>query len=150
MKENHCALRLLEPSDLKAQQVPAAPPKRLLHQLRDDLYREQLHQGRKESSRIVEAVTSPQRQLRGSFADGHAAAVVAGELGQREKMAKFLMHVAPGSRAYSLNDWTPFGFKAGGLIAMDLVHEEAMNLTNMLVMDRNANVHDLDALMEPT
>ena len=71
-----------------------------------------------------------------------------GELGQREKLAKFLMEVAPGSRAYSLNDWTPFGFKAGGLIAMDLVHEEAMKLTNMLVMDRNANVHDLDALME--
>ncbi|MGK0185669.1 MAG: hypothetical protein ACI9R3_001447 [Verrucomicrobiales bacterium] len=71
-----------------------------------------------------------------------------GELGQREKLTQFLMHVAPGSAAYSLNDWTPFGFKAGGMIAMDLIYEESLKLTNMLVMDRNANVHDLDALMD--
>jgi hypothetical protein len=71
-----------------------------------------------------------------------------GELGQRNKLARLLMEIAPGSRAYSLTDWTPFGFKAGGLVGMDLVHEEALKLTNMLVMDRNATVHDLDALME--
>lgn len=71
-----------------------------------------------------------------------------GELGQRDKLARLLRHVAPGSRAYSLTDWTPFGFKAGGLVGMDLVHEEALRLTHMLVMDRNATVHDLDALME--
>ena len=52
-----------------------------------------------------------------------------GELGQRNKLARLLMEVAPGSRAYSLNDWTPFGFKAGGLVGMDLVHEESLKLT---------------------
>jgi hypothetical protein len=70
-----------------------------------------------------------------------------GELGHREKLARLLMAVAPGSRAYNLNDWTPFGFKAGGLVAMDLVHEESLKLTNMLVLDRNANAHDLDAVL---
>ena len=71
-----------------------------------------------------------------------------GELGQREKLAELLTIVAPGSRAYNLNDWTPFGFKAGGMMAMDLVFEESLQITNMLVLDRNATVHDLDALME--
>src|SRR3989441_13098787 len=61
--------------------------------------------------------------------------------------ARLFMEVAPGSRAYSINDWTPFGFKAGGLVGMDLVYEETMKLTNMLVLDRNANAHDLDSLM---
>lgn len=70
-----------------------------------------------------------------------------GELGQRDKLARLFMEVAPGSRAYNINDWTPFGFKAGGLVGMDLVYEEAMKLTNMLVLDRNANAHDLDSLM---
>lgn len=70
-----------------------------------------------------------------------------GELGQREKLARLLMAVAPGARAYNVNDWTPFGFKAGGLVGMDLVPEESLKLTNMLVLDRNANAHDLDALM---
>ena len=70
-----------------------------------------------------------------------------GELGQRDKLARLLMDVTPGSRAYSINDWTPFGFKAGGMVGMDLVHEESMKLTNMLVLDRNANAHDLDSLM---
>ena len=70
-----------------------------------------------------------------------------GELGQRNKLARLLMVVAPGSRAYNLNDWTPFGFKAGGLVGMDLVHEESLKLTNMLVLDRNANAHDLEAVM---
>jgi hypothetical protein len=70
-----------------------------------------------------------------------------GELGQRDKLARLFMEVAPGSRAYSINDWTPFGFKAGGLVGMDLVYEETMKLTNMLVLDRNANAHDLDSLM---
>ena len=71
-----------------------------------------------------------------------------GELGQRNKLARLLMELVPGTRAYSVNDWTPFGFKAGGLVGMDLVHEESLKLTNMLVLDRNANTHDLDALME--
>jgi hypothetical protein len=44
-----------------------------------------------------------------------------GELGQREKLARLIMDVAQGSRAYSINDWTPFGFKAGGLVGMDLI-----------------------------
>jgi len=70
-----------------------------------------------------------------------------GELGQRDKLARLIMEVAPGSRAYSINDWTPFGFKAGGMVGMDLVYEEALKLTNMLVLDRNANAHDLDSLM---
>src|SRR2546425_1571997 len=47
--------------------------------------------------------------------------------------SRLFMEVAPGSRAYSINDWTPFGFKAGGLVGMDLVYEETMKLTNMLV-----------------
>jgi hypothetical protein len=70
-----------------------------------------------------------------------------GELGQRNKLARLIMDVAPGSRAYSINDWTPFGFKAGGMVGMDLVYEEALKLTNMLVLDRNANAHDLDSLL---
>jgi hypothetical protein len=70
-----------------------------------------------------------------------------GELGQRNKLARLLMLAAPGCRAYSLNDWTPFGFKAGGLVGMDLVFEESLKLTNMLLLDRNANAHDLDAVM---
>lgn len=71
-----------------------------------------------------------------------------GELGHRDKLASLLMAMAPGSRAYNLNDWTPFGFKAGGLVAMDLVPEESLDLTNILLMDRNATAGDLDALME--
>ncbi|HYV30321.1 MAG TPA: hypothetical protein VEO53_04330, partial [Candidatus Binatia bacterium] len=70
-----------------------------------------------------------------------------GELGQRDKLARLIMEVAPGSRAYSINDWTPFGFKAGGMVGMDLVYEEALKLTNMLILDRNANAHDLESLM---
>src|SRR2546425_6501536 len=61
--------------------------------------------------------------------------------------SRLFMEVAPGSRAYSINDWTPFGFKAGGMVGMDLVYEESLKLTNMLVLDRNANAHDLDSLM---
>jgi len=70
-----------------------------------------------------------------------------GELGQRNKLARLLMELAPGSRAYSVNDWTPFGFKAGGLVGMDLVYEESLKLTNMLILDRNANAHDLQAVV---
>jgi hypothetical protein len=70
-----------------------------------------------------------------------------GELGQRDKLARLLMRVAPSCRAYSINNWTPFGFKAGGLVGMDLVYEESLKLTNMLVLDRNANAHDLEAVM---
>ncbi|MGA2864839.1 MAG: hypothetical protein ABSF95_10165 [Verrucomicrobiota bacterium] len=70
-----------------------------------------------------------------------------GELGQRNKLARLLMAVAPGARAYSINDWTPFGFKAGGLVGMDLVYEESLKLTNMLILDRNANAHDLEAVV---
>jgi hypothetical protein len=70
-----------------------------------------------------------------------------GELGQREKLARLICALAPGARAYSLQDWTPFGFKAGGLTGMDLVPEEALHLTAMLLLDRNATVHDLDGLI---
>jgi hypothetical protein len=70
-----------------------------------------------------------------------------GELGQRDKLAQLLEQAAPGSRAYNLNDWTPFGFKAGGMVGMDLVYEESLRLTHMLILDRNANAHDLDALL---
>jgi hypothetical protein len=71
-----------------------------------------------------------------------------GELGQRNKLARLLCAAAPGLRAYNVQNWTPFGFKAGGLTGMDLVYEETLKLTTMLVLDRNANVHDLDALMQ--
>jgi hypothetical protein len=71
----------------------------------------------------------------------------AGELGQRNKLARLLMALAPGCRAYSINDWTPFGFKAGGLVGMDLVYEESLKLTTMLLLDRNANAHDLEAVI---
>lgn len=70
-----------------------------------------------------------------------------GELGHRNKLARLIIELAPGARAYSIQNWTPFGFKAGGLTGMDLVHEESMKLTTMLLLDRNATVHDLDALM---
>ena len=66
---------------------------------------------------------------------------------QRNKLARLLEALAPGARAYNLQDWTPFGFKAGALTGMDLVHEESLKLTTMLVLDRNATVNDLDALM---
>ncbi|MBI2947568.1 MAG: hypothetical protein HYY23_07970 [Verrucomicrobia bacterium] len=71
-----------------------------------------------------------------------------GELGQRNKLARLLSEMAPGARAYSIQNWTPFGFKAGGLTGMDLIYEESLKLTTMLLLDRNATVHDLDALME--
>jgi hypothetical protein len=71
-----------------------------------------------------------------------------GELGQREKLTRLLTWASPDSRAFSLNDWTPFGFKAGGMTGMDFVHEESLKLTNMVVLDRNATVHDLEALSE--
>jgi hypothetical protein len=70
-----------------------------------------------------------------------------GELGQRNKLARLLMTLAPGCRAYNINDWTPFGFKAGGLVGMDLVYEESLRLTTMLLLDRNANTHDLEAVI---
>jgi hypothetical protein len=70
-----------------------------------------------------------------------------GELGQREKLARLICALAPAAHAYSLQDWTPFGFKAGGLTGMDLVPEEALHLTAMLLLDRNATVHDLDGLI---
>src|SRR5262249_22622327 len=54
----------------------------------------------------------------------------------------------PGARAYNLQDWTPFGFKAGGLTGMDLIHEESLKLSSMLLLDRNATVHDMEALMQ--
>ena len=70
-----------------------------------------------------------------------------GELAHRNKLARLLTHLAPGARAYSLQNWTPFGFKAGGLMAMDLAHEENLNLRTLVLLDRNATVHDLDAFM---
>ncbi|MBN9691225.1 MAG: hypothetical protein J0M24_13390 [Verrucomicrobia bacterium] len=70
-----------------------------------------------------------------------------GELGQRDKLARLLRAVAPGCRAWSLQNWTPFGFKSAGLTGMDLVPEEAMRLATMVVLDRNATVHDLDAFV---
>jgi hypothetical protein len=69
------------------------------------------------------------------------------ELGHRDKLARLLAAVAPGSRSVSLQNWTPFGFKAGGLTATDLVHEETLDVGAFLLLDRNATVHDLDALM---
>jgi hypothetical protein len=70
-----------------------------------------------------------------------------GELGQREKLARLICALAPEARAYSLQNWTPFGFKAGGLTGMDLVPDESLRLSAMLLLDRNAAVHDLDGLM---
>ncbi len=70
-----------------------------------------------------------------------------GELAHRNKLARLLTQIAPGSRAYSLQNWTPFGFKAGGLMAMDLAHEENLRLRSLVLLDRNATVHDLDAFM---
>lgn len=70
-----------------------------------------------------------------------------GELGQRNKLARLLTEVAPGARAYNVQNWTPFGFKAGGLTGMDLVAEESLGLNTLLILDRNATVHDLDAFM---
>src|SRR5205814_6391741 len=70
-----------------------------------------------------------------------------GELAHRNKLARLLTQLAPGARAYSLQNWTPFGFKAGGLMAMDLAHEENLNLRTLVLLDRNATVHDLDAFM---
>jgi hypothetical protein len=72
----------------------------------------------------------------------------AGELAQRNKLARLLSAIAPGVEAYNIQNWTPFGFKAGGLTGMDLVPEEILNLGTMVMLDRNATVHDLDALMQ--
>lgn len=70
-----------------------------------------------------------------------------GEAAQRNKLARLLCTIAPGAKAYCIQNWTPFGFKAGGLHGMDLVYEESLQLSNMLLLDRNATVHDLKALM---
>jgi hypothetical protein len=71
----------------------------------------------------------------------------AGELQQRNQLARLLAHIAPGSRAFSLQNWTPFGFKAGGLTGMDLVPEESLRLSTVLLLDRNATVYDLNSLV---
>ncbi|HAB17380.1 MAG TPA: hypothetical protein DCE44_13125 [Verrucomicrobiales bacterium] len=71
-----------------------------------------------------------------------------GELAQRDKLARLLRAVAPGCRAWSVQNWTPFGFKSAGLTGMDLVPEEAMNLGVMVILDRNATVNDLDAFTD--
>lgn len=68
-----------------------------------------------------------------------------GELAHRNKLSRLLTSIAPGARAYSLQNWTPFGFKAGGLMAMDLAHEETLRLGTLVLLDRNATVNDLDA-----
>jgi len=70
-----------------------------------------------------------------------------GELLHRNKLARLLCAVAPGAKAFCIQDWTPFGFKAGGLTGMDLVYEESLRLTTLLLLDRNATVHDIDSLM---
>ena len=71
-----------------------------------------------------------------------------GELQQREKLSRLIELLAPGARAYNVQNWTPFGFKAGGMTGMDLVAEENLRLTTMVVLDRNATVNDLDGFME--
>jgi len=68
-----------------------------------------------------------------------------GELGHRDKLARLLRALAPGCRAWSVQNWTPFGFKSAGMTGMDLIPEETMALGTMVVLDRNATVHDLDA-----
>ena len=71
-----------------------------------------------------------------------------GELGQRNKLADLLQWICPDSRVCVINDWTGFGFKAGALMGTDFVHEESLNISNLLMLDRNAAVHDLDSLMK--
>jgi hypothetical protein len=70
-----------------------------------------------------------------------------GELQQREKLCQLIETLSPGTRAYNVQNWTPFGFKAGGMTGMDLVPEENLGLTTLVVLDRNATVHDLDAFV---
>ncbi|MBL9174736.1 MAG: hypothetical protein JNL10_14455 [Verrucomicrobiales bacterium] len=68
-----------------------------------------------------------------------------GELGHRDKLCRLIRALAPGARAWSVQNWTPFGFKSAGMTGMDLVPEETMRLGTMVVLDRNATVNDLDA-----
>ncbi|MFM1944295.1 MAG: hypothetical protein RI897_3277 [Verrucomicrobiota bacterium] len=70
-----------------------------------------------------------------------------GELQQREKLCQLLEALAPGTHAYNIQNWTPFGFKAGGMTGMDLVPEENLQLTTMVVLDRNATINDMDNFM---
>jgi hypothetical protein len=70
-----------------------------------------------------------------------------GELQQREKLCQLIEALAPGTHAYNVQNWTPFGFKAGGMTGMDLVPEENLRLSTMVVLDRNATINDMDGLM---
>jgi len=70
-----------------------------------------------------------------------------GELALRDKLAELLEWMAPGAKAVSIQNWTPFGFKSGVMTGMDLVYEEALKVSSLLVLDRNATVADLDNLM---
>jgi len=70
-----------------------------------------------------------------------------GELQQREKLCQLLEALAPGAHAYNVQNWTPFGFKAGGMTGMDLVPEENLQLSTMVVLDRNATINDMDGFM---
>ena len=70
-----------------------------------------------------------------------------GELALRDKLAELLEWMAPGAKAVSLQNWTPFGFKSGVMTGMDLVFEESLKVSSMLVLDRNATVADMDNLM---
>lgn len=68
-----------------------------------------------------------------------------GELGHRDKLCRLIRALAPGARAWSVQNWTPFGFKSAGMTGMDLVPEETLRLGTMVVLDRNATINDLDA-----
>jgi hypothetical protein len=70
-----------------------------------------------------------------------------GELQQREKLCQLIEALAPGTHAYNVQNWTPFGFKAGGMTGMDLVPEENLKLSTMVVLDRNATINDMDGFM---
>ncbi|MEK7215646.1 MAG: hypothetical protein AAB289_08640, partial [Chloroflexota bacterium] len=72
----------------------------------------------------------------------------AGERGERERLAKLLTELAPGSTAHSLEGWTAMSWKSDAMTLMDLVWEAAPDLTSMLILDRNATVGDLDGLTD--
>ena len=80
------------------------------------------------------------------------------DLGQRELLALLIEYFLgntkqdteltdPPMSAYVLYDWTPFGFKSAAMNAIDMVPEHSSDIGSMVVMDRDATVHDLDSFI---
>ncbi|MFA4842348.1 MAG: ElyC/SanA/YdcF family protein, partial [Candidatus Omnitrophota bacterium] len=68
------------------------------------------------------------------------------ELMQREKLAKLIEEMS-GVKATVFYSWTPFGFKASFMTAMD-IFPETYTLRSLYIVDRNASVFNLETYLE--